>query len=173
MRPTRITIHCSVTPDGVDVPVERIRRHHMAKPPLGRGFRDIGYHRIIGVAGRVEPGRPILEAGAHVGNMAGDLFDYEGCHDNDGNLGICLIGTQRYTRAQFRALREELDRWCRGEFKIPVWEIRCHNQFRSAQAQKKSCPNMEIGRLLAWYLARDEEAIRLYLHDPAGSAALA
>lgn len=139
--PKRITIHCSVTADGLPVSVETIRQWHVV-----RGFNDIGYHLIIQPSGRVDVGRKIDVVGAHV----------EGA--NTSNAGICLIGTERFTAAQFDSLRAQLD-FVREVYQIPPWEIYCHYQFPSAQVQAKTCPNISINRLLAWYLLKDNAAL--------------
>ena len=54
----KIIIHCSATQEGKDVSVETIRKWH-----LKRGWRDIGYHFVIGLDGQVHEGRPIEETG--------------------------------------------------------------------------------------------------------------
>lgn len=55
-----IIIHCTATPEGKDYTVSEIRRWHII-----RGFTDIGYHYVIHLDGRVEPGRNVDIAGAH------------------------------------------------------------------------------------------------------------
>ena len=71
----KIIIHCSATQEGKDVSVETIRKWH-----LKRGWRDIGYHFVIGLDGQVQEGRPIEQTGAHT---KGHNFD---------SIGICYIG---------------------------------------------------------------------------------
>lgn len=76
MRPIHtIVIHCSATPEGRPVSVETIRKWHRDK-----GWRDIGYHYVIDLHGRVHPGRPVEQVGAHVGGH------------NTGTIGICYVG---------------------------------------------------------------------------------
>lgn len=55
-----IIIHCTATPEGREYTVTEIRRWH-----IQRGFTDIGYHYVIHLDGRVEPGRNVDIAGAH------------------------------------------------------------------------------------------------------------
>ena len=55
-----IIIHCTATPEGRECTVTEIRRWH-----IQRGFSDIGYHYVIHLDGRVEPGRNVDIAGAH------------------------------------------------------------------------------------------------------------
>ena len=76
MRPIHtIVIHCSATPEGRPVSVETIRKWHRDK-----GWRDIGYHYVIDLHGRVHPGRPVEQVGAHVGGH------------NTGTIGVCYVG---------------------------------------------------------------------------------
>lgn len=108
-----IVIHCSATPNGdslfrgahgepgFQTPVQAIDGWHKARgfkrndtfrrrqnPQLGA----IGYHFVIYTNGAVATGRHLEEIGAHVfGN-------------NKNSIGICLIGTDHYTKAQWGSL---------------------------------------------------------------------
>lgn len=146
MTPKRITVHCAATPDGVRYPAARIREIHIKE----RGFTDIGYHFVIQPDGEIELGRPITIQGAHVQN-----------HDED-NVGICLIGCNKFTLDQFTALRRKLDLLLQT-YKILGSEIYCHYEWDSAQKQGKTCPNIKSHNLLWWYFGRSAEAIAPYL----------
>jgi N-acetyl-anhydromuramyl-L-alanine amidase AmpD len=63
---------------------------------LERGFDGIGYHKVINVNGAVEQGRPSYWIGAHVENH------------NTGSLGVCLIGTDKFSPEQFNTLESLL-----------------------------------------------------------------
>lgn len=144
---TRITLHCSATPNGKEYPAETIRNYHKKK-----GWKDIGYHKVIQPSGLSENGRALNEPGAHV----------EGANQLNGgiNIGICLIGTDRFTLKQFETLRKELDYFTSF---MPKWEISCHYEYESARKQGKSCPNIQLRRLLPWYFLEIDEAIAPYL----------
>jgi hypothetical protein len=145
MIPTRITIHCTDTKNNQHVSIEAITADHIA-----RGFGGIGYHAVIQPNGEVCRGRPLNQAGAHVAG------------ENTGNLGIALAGSDRFTARQFEALRSEIDSF-RQLYPIRPYSIFCHYQFKSAEKQGKTCPNIEINRLLGWYLSHYEDAIAQYL----------
>ena len=49
-----IAVHCTATLAGRPFDVAAIRAMHKA-----RGFTDIGYHKLIGIAGEIWDGRPI------------------------------------------------------------------------------------------------------------------
>lgn len=71
----KIIIHCTATPEGREVSVDTIRKWH-----LDRGWRDIGYHFVIGLDGELYEGRPIEQTGAHT---KGHNFD---------SIGIAYVG---------------------------------------------------------------------------------
>ena len=128
-----LVIHCSATKAGQDWGAAEIRRVHKEQ----NGWRDIGYHYVIRRDGRVEPGRPVEEIGAHVSGH------------NAHSIGICLVGgiddrgrpEANYTPAQWTALKQTLLGLRR---KFPVAEICGHRDFAGV---KKACPCFEVG---AW-----------------------
>jgi len=99
-----IVIHCSDSKAAADIGAKEIRRWHVTPPPGGNGWADIGYHFIIRRNGAIEQGRPIEQAGAHVGGH------------NANSIGICLVGGQgadgrpeaNYTPAQWAALKAKI-----------------------------------------------------------------
>lgn len=134
MIPTRITVHCSATKDLERLPASKIREWHIA-----RGWKDIGYALVIQPDGEVELGRGLNNQGAHV----------EG--ENEGNIGICLIGTSRYSPVQLQSLRHQIHSILWAYPTIDPWEIYCHNEFDSAKKQGKTCPGFSGNRLRHWY----------------------
>ena len=83
-----IVIHCSATTDGREVSREQIERDHKA-----RGFAKIGYHYLIQPRGLILVGRNEDEIGAHVAGH------------NSYSLGVCMIGTKKFTVAAWESLR--------------------------------------------------------------------
>lgn len=71
----RIVIHCTATREGQDIDAATIRRWH-----LRQGWKDIGYHFVIGIDGEVERGRPEEIAGSHVRGF------------NTGSIGVVYVG---------------------------------------------------------------------------------
>lgn len=108
-----IVIHCSASPDGktlwegdaragtLRTPAQVIDRWHAARDfhrsdawrkVLNPQLAAIGYHWIVDLDGAISSGRHLDEAGAHcVGH-------------NARSIGICVIGTQRFTVHQWGAL---------------------------------------------------------------------
>ena len=142
MIPRKVTIHCSDTPNGKRVDISEIRRWHVE----GNGWDDVGYHMVIQPDGEVQNGRPLNVQGAHV-------FGH-----NKDNVGICLIGRDKFGSCQLAALECRLDS-LKMTYDIPAWEIWAHYQFNS----KKRCPGMTIQRIICWYVMKDDKAIEPYL----------
>lgn len=147
LTPTRITIHCSDTDNGKPVSIATIDAWHKK-----RGFKGIGYHYVIGVDGTVERGRPDLETGAHVKG------------ENKGNIGICLIGRDRYSQDQFYSLLR-VYRNLRDFYGIKEWDVYCHYEFPSALNLKKTCPNIRASMICAFLFTGNLEIMRPYLLD--------
>ena len=116
-----LIIHCSDTGDSNNIDASFIHNMH-----LGFGWDGIGYHKVILRSGKVENGRPEFWVGAHVKGK------------NKNSLGVCLIGTNKFTRNQFSSLKNVLLRWKK---KYPKAEIIGH---RDAIDTKKTCPNFDV-----------------------------
>ena len=120
MRPINlIVIHCSASPNGdtlfrgkvgdvgFQTPVQIIDDWHakrgFQRSPAARvrynpSLRAIGYHYVIYRNGAISTGRDVTEIGAHVTGY------------NQKSLGICLVGTDQFTAAQWESLRALVSR---------------------------------------------------------------
>lgn len=96
-----IVVHCSATPNGRRVLIDEMDRWHVQRGfRRSPEFRDrhnpdlsaLGYHFVIYVQGQALTGRALDEYGAHV------------VGSNKRSIGICLVGTDRYTPNQWSAL---------------------------------------------------------------------
>jgi len=96
-----LVIHCSATRSIMDIGAAEIRAMHVN----GRGWSDIGYHKIIRRNGIIENGRmPLDSIGAHVAGH------------NHNSIGICMVDGlateapwaptgEEYTDAQWSSLK--------------------------------------------------------------------
>lgn len=75
-----IIVHCTATKEGLNQTVEQIKKYHTAKPPMGRGWSDIGYHYIIYLDGSIHEGRNVNISGAHCTNH------------NVNSIGVVYVG---------------------------------------------------------------------------------
>jgi hypothetical protein len=113
-------VHCSASPNGVSLfegalgqpgfrtPVEVIdawhakRGFHRAlqwRMKMNEPLHAIGYHYVIYTAGTVVTGRHPDEVGAHV-------------HGNNlTSIGVCMVGTDRFTAAQWGSLASVVTSW--------------------------------------------------------------
>ena len=127
-----IVIHCSATPESMDIGVEKIREWHVKE----RGWDDVGYHHIIRRDGTIEPARSEEYMGAHAVAV------------NDRSIGICLIGgsddkgawEQNFTPDQFTTLKALI---LNLQKKYGIKEIIGHYQVEP----KKECPSFNV---IAW-----------------------
>jgi N-acetylmuramoyl-L-alanine amidase len=157
MTPKIITIHCSANSNGSLITGEDIRRFHKAPAPKGRGWADIGYHGVIECDGGYFQGRPDDMIGAHVAGH------------NTGNLGICLVGHDKFTKLQFDTLRW----WMRTKmaaYNIPIDKVFCHYQWDTAKKQGKTCPNIPVEIIRRWYTLENDQVLEPYLLKPKDEA---
>lgn len=85
-----------------DATAAGIRAFHMAAPPKGNGWNDIGYHRVVRKDGHIENGRALFKLGSHL----------KGANDT---LGICVTGdgdTEEWTSAQWESVLGLCAEWC-------------------------------------------------------------
>ena len=134
---SEIIIHCTATPEGREVSVETIRGWHK-----GQGWKDIGYHWVVGLDGVPRPGRPEAQVGSHVKGR------------NTGTLGVVYVGgvardgrTPKDTRtpAQREGLKvivsALLDRY------PGINRISGHNEFAAKACPSFDVPGDEIGNM--------------------------
>lgn len=148
-----IIVHCADTPNGRPFTAADIDRWHGERgfrrdpraltgegPWAGQGphaseLAHIGYHYVIRVNGVVEVGRRLTETGAH-------------CRGRNGrSIGVCLVGRDRFSPAQWRSLRklveaEQRDRRRDGRPPLAVYGHRRFNR-------RKTCPNFDVAAWLA------------------------
>lgn len=128
-----LVVHCSDTPDDEPLVARDIHEMH-----LGFGWHGVGYHRVINRHGTIEAGRPDYWQGAHVYGH------------NEISLGVCLIGRNTFTEAQFDALEQVLGEWRKF---CPTAAICGHRDFSYTD---KTCPNFDVA---AWCLSRGIDAL--------------
>ncbi len=116
-----LVIHCSDTPDNVNLKAIDIHKMH-----LDFGWDGIGYHKVIDREGKIEEGRPDYWVGAHTKGL------------NSQSLGVCLIGKTNFTEEQFLSLESVLKKWKK---KYPNAKIKGHCEVIETH---KTCPNFDV-----------------------------
>ena len=128
---SKIILHCSATKEGQDIRAADIRRWHME----GNGWKDIGYHFVIDLDGKIELGRAIGEVGAHCSGQ------------NQESIGVCYVGgldrdgkpadtrTDRQIESMCLLLHVLHRMW-------PEATLHGHNEFA-----RKACPCFDVGPL--------------------------
>lgn len=126
----KIIIHCSASCEGVNVTPSMIKRWH-----LQRGFRDIGYHFVITLDGKIHIGRVIEDIGAHCKGQ------------NTHSIGICYVGgldkngKPKDTRNEAQK-KSMIDLLKSLKFDYPNATIHGHNEFAN-----KACPCFDVSDL--------------------------
>ena len=124
-----IVIHCSATPETMDIGVDKIREWHVKD----NGWDDVGYHHIITRDGTIEPARPEEMSGAHAPVV------------NHRSVAICMIGgsdvnggwSNNFTDAQWVTLKALLLNLIK---KYEIKKIIGHYQVDS----RKECPSFNV-----------------------------
>lgn len=125
-----IIVHCTANRPGCKMTVADFRREHQS-----RGFSEIGYHFLIFEDGRIAPGRPIEDVGAHCA-AAGRNKDSIGIA-YVGGLNVAGVTADTRTPAQKESLRVLIE-FCLLMY--PDALIRGHREFDRG----KVCPCFTI-----------------------------
>ena len=128
-----IVIHCSATPETMDIGVEKIKEWHVKD----NGWDDVGYHFIITRDGTIEPARPEDMQGAHAPRV------------NHRSIAICMIGgsdanggwSNNFTDEQWVTLKALLLNLTK---KYEIKKIIGHYQVDD----KKECPSFKVPEYL-------------------------
>lgn len=132
-----IIIHCSATPNGRWTTVEDIDGWHRqrgfarltaARQRYNPRLPAIGYHRVIYTNGAPATGRDLGEVGAHVSGW------------NAHSIGICMIGTDRYSPEQWATLAEQV-RMLAGMYRIP---LRVADVARDGRSARGICGHRDL-----------------------------
>lgn len=130
-----VILHTAATPGrwqrgkSIDQIVKAIDNWHKA-----RGWRGIGYHRVIAPNGDIGVGRSLYRPGAHVSGH------------NTGTIGICLIPVNDhngitkfedyFTKEQEKALKQYLKELCKI---TDIRKVSGHNEYA-----RKECPGFTV-----------------------------
>jgi len=137
-----ITIHCSASPNGKSFRIadcdswhkergfqRNARWMNLYRPEL----KHVGYQYWIGIDGLVEKGRECEETGAHVAGH------------NTNNIGICMCGTNKFSKAQWNALTLLVSDLIKA---YPITTILGHKEWPDVH---KECPGFDVP---SWFVDR-------------------
>ena len=128
-----LIIHCAATPNGKNFTIADIDDWHKE-----RGFqrsaafvgvsdytyKHVGYHIVIDLYGNIQNGRKFDETGAHARGH------------NSRAIGICLIGTDKFTIEQWDTLKYFVESVLN---RFPDIKIAGHNEISN-----KICPGFNV-----------------------------
>lgn len=141
--PQHITIHHTASPQKEEIPIEKkmqnLQNFSQSESRLATGknkpaWPDVPYHYYIAVDGQIAEGRDIQ----YVGDTNTD-------YDPSGHILIVLEGNfekEQPSSKQIESLRE-LVAWLSANYKIPVSEIKAHNDYAST-----ACPGVNLKNAL-------------------------
>lgn len=155
----QIVIHCAASQNGkrlgdgkrktaagcIDVwhSARGFKREPSVRATFNPQLFSIGYHFVIDCDGVKETGRSLDEAGAHVAGH------------NVNSIGICMVGTDRYTKAQWDALSSLIRAL---QLKYPTAAIKGHRDLSpdlngdgtiTPNEYLKTCPGFTVAEWLA------------------------
>ena len=132
----KIIVHCSDTPEDMDIGVKEIKKWHTDPPPKGRGWRDCGYHKVIRRNGQTEIGR--FENGDSV--LEGKEIGAHTKGHNSDSLAVCLVGRGKYDPRQIASLLYCLHRW------LVIHDLEPSDVYGHYEFDKnKGCPLLDMG----------------------------
>lgn len=136
-----LVIHCTATPDGREVTSSDIRRWHTSPPPVGHGWKQVGYTDMIHLDGSVErlvendedayvDGFEITNGVAGINSLCRHIV-YVGGLSIDGKKAVDTRTAQQ---------KESLKRYVLDfHRRFPSVKIVGHNQLAS-----KACPSFDV-----------------------------
>lgn len=147
-----LVIHCSASPNGKAVTAADIdawhaargfqRKDHWAKSWQVQ-FPHLGYHWVVQLDGALINGRYFAEVGAHAAGH------------NATSMGLCLVGTDRFSAAQWEALADKVRKLQSGFPGIAVVGHRDLSPDINGDGKiepcewLKTCPGFDVARWLA------------------------
>jgi len=123
-----IVIHCTASPDYLDIGTKEIDQWHK-----DRGWSQIGYHYVVRRNGEIERGRPEYLSGAHARGI------------NKTSIGVVWVGTDSISPEQNQSLIGLIN-LIRGKYNIKIEKVKGHCE---AVETDKTCPNLDMNRLRA------------------------
>lgn len=140
-RIAKIVIHCAASPNGRRLSSTYLsaaqvidewhrergfKRDWRKRTEFNPGLGHIGYHYVVDTDGCIHSGRAVDEIGAHA-------FGH-----NIDSVGICLVGTDKFTVKQWSSLRE-LVQTIRQDW--PNAQVLGH---RDLPGVNKTCPGFDV-----------------------------
>jgi len=144
MKTKYLIIHCTATPEGRDVTGKEIRAWHTSPPPAGRGWKQVGYSKLIRLDGTIEtlasyknPG--IIESNEVTNGVAG-INSVSRHIVYAGGVDAKMNPKDTRTSAQIESLKRFVLDFVK---QVPDVSVAGHNQF-----DNKACPSFDAGKWL-------------------------
>jgi N-acetylmuramoyl-L-alanine amidase len=122
---TEIVVHCTDSPDSLDVGAKEIDEWHRDK-----GWNEIGYNWVVRRDGTLESGRSEEKVGAHCLGF------------NQTSIGIVWVGRDTPTAEQYETLIEKVSE-LQHRFDVRTPRVFGHRELNSG----RTCPNLDCAKL--------------------------
>ena len=140
-----LVIHCTATPEGREVSAADIKRWHTSAPPVGRGWKQVGYTDLFHLDGRVE--RLVAnneDANVDPWEITNGAAGYNSISRHIVYAGGCEAHTQKAKDTRTDAQREAMKRYVLDfHRKHPTVKIVGHYQLAA-----KACPSFDVEQWL-------------------------
>lgn len=141
-----LVIHCTATPEGREVTAADIKRWHTSAPPVGRGWKQVGYTDLFHLDGTVERLASNNEdANVDPWEITNGVAGYNGISRHIvyvGGVDVSNVKKEKDTRTT--AQREAMKRYVLNfHRKHPTVKIVGHNQLAT-----KACPSFDVPQWL-------------------------
>lgn len=139
-----LVIHCTATPEGREVKASDIREWHTAAPPMGRGWKQVGYTDMVHLDGSIE--RLVQnneDANVDPWEVTNGATGYNSTSRHIVYVGGCdkqLKPKDTRTEEQIKALMNYVLDFRR---RFPTAQIVGHNQLAA-----KACPSFDVSEWL-------------------------
>ena len=137
-----LVIHCTATPEGREVSSAEIRRWHTSPPPVGRGWKQIGYTDLFHLDGKIE--RLVdnnEDAQVDPWEMTNSAAGYNSVSRHIVYVGGCNNKTMQPKDTRTEAQREALKRYVVDfHHRFPQIRIVGHHELNPS----KACPSFDV-----------------------------
>ena len=135
-----LVLHCTATPEGREITAAMIRKMHCSPPPIGRGWKQVGYSDIIHLDGTIEnlvpydgddfvQPREITNGALGLNGQSRHVVYAGGC---DSKMKAEDTRTEEQTTALKNYVYDMIE-------KYPQIKVLGHNQ-----VQNKACPSFDV-----------------------------
>ena len=146
-----LIIHCTATPEGMDVTPQQIINWHTKPKPFGRGWKQVGYSKLFLLDRNIHSfvvedsdefvdGWEITNGVSGINNISRHICYVGGCDPPSGRAGKKMNPKDTRTAGQIDAMVSYINE---SKKEYPWVEIYGHYHFAA-----KACPSFDVEKFL-------------------------